>query len=580
MSRPSPSELLAMTIGRRRFIRLVGAGGAALTVGPALAARVGASSAGRPIAAQRSGTVTVGVWQEPSVLNPHLVGTGTGSGYYVHPILEGLAQFDASGQLVPKLAESIPSVENGGVSADGLTVTYKLKQNVKWSDGQPFTADDVVYTYQYLADEQIPTVSGGKYRAALKSVEAVDPSTVRLTFAQLYAAWPLLFNGVDIILPKHVVGASPNPAQSDFNRQPVGTGPFKVASYTAGDQIRYVPNEQYRDPSKPLLSELILKFVPNVEALVEAVKSGQLDVAWNVKESDREGLVGQPNLTLVEGPISAAEQLIFNLTDPKNPEAPGSTHPVLGDVRVRQAIELAIDKQAIIDQLLGGVTTVATTVFSRPEWAAPTIAPAPFDPERAKALLEEAGWTVGSGNVREKDGVRAALEYMTTSGDKLREQTQLVIRQYLADVGIEVNINDVPASIFFGLGDKSGPPNKGNFDIAMFTNGPDPDPQAYMTSWSCDSVPRQENNYGGNFNWSRYCDPEYDARLAAAAATLDQTERKAIYQQMADLLDRAKINVFLFNRLAVHAQTAKVAGLAFNPWTDLTWNAEDWTVTG
>jgi peptide/nickel transport system substrate-binding protein len=139
-------------------------------------------------AQQRSGTVTVGVWQEPSSLNPHLHSTGQYSGYYAHPVMEGLAQFDVSGNLVPRLVTEIPSVENGGVSADGLSVTYKLRPGVKWSDGQPITAEDIVYTYQYLIDPAIPTVSSAKYRASLASVDAVDPATVRLTFKQVYAA--------------------------------------------------------------------------------------------------------------------------------------------------------------------------------------------------------------------------------------------------------------------------------------------------------------------------------------------------------------------------------------------------------
>jgi peptide/nickel transport system substrate-binding protein len=246
-------------------------------------------------------------------------------------------------------------------------------------------------------------------------------------------------------------------------------------------------------------------------------------------------------------------------------------------VRVRRAIELAIDKKTIVDQLLGGVTTIATTVFNIPQWAAPTIPPSAFDPKQAVALLEAAGWTTSSGKVREKNGVKASLGFVTTSGDQLREQTQLVIQQNLADVGIEVHINNLPASIFFGLGDKSGPPNKGNFDIAMYTNGPDPDPQAYMTSWSCDAIATKANNYGGNFNWSRYCNQQYNALLAQAGSTIDRTKRKAIYQQMAELLDRDKPNIFLFNRLAIHAASTNVSGLAFNPWTDLTWNVEDWT---
>jgi peptide/nickel transport system substrate-binding protein len=380
-------------------------------------------------------------------------------------------------------------------------------------------------------------------------------------------------------LPKHIVGASPNPAQSSFNQKPVGTGPFKVDAYTPGDQIRYVPNEYYRDQTKPQLETLVLKFVPSVEALVEAVKAGSVDVAWNVKESDRDSVASDKNLTLIEGPISASERILLNLTDPQDPEAAGSTHPVLGDVAVRKAIEMAIDKKSIVDQLLGGVTTIATTVFSIPEWAAPTIQASAFDPKQAAAMLDQAGWTM-NGDVREKGGVKAVLEYMTTSGDTLREQTQLVVRQNLADVGIQVNINNLPAGVFFGLGDKSGPPNKGNFDMAMYTNGPDPDPQAYMTSWSCDAIATKENNYGGNFNWSRYCNDDYETLLGQAAGTLDQTARKGTYQQMADLLDRDKPNIFLFNRLAIHAKTSKVNGLVFNPWTDLTWNVEDWTVSG
>jgi peptide/nickel transport system substrate-binding protein len=209
----------------------------------------------------------------------------------------------------------------------------------------------------------------------------------------------------------------------------------------------------------------------------------------------------------------------------------------------------------------------------------PTIPAVPFDPKQAIQLLEEVGWMPGPDGIRLKSGVRAALDFETTSGDKLREQVQLLIRQNLADIGVEVNINNQPAKVFFGLGDASGPPNKGQFDMAMFTNGPDPDPQQYLASWSTDGIPTSANKFAGAYNWSRFSNAEYDSLLTKASQTVDQTQRKALYQRMAEIIESEKPNIFLFNRLQVNAQTLKVQGVAFNPWTDVTWNAADWSIS-
>lgn len=554
---------------RRSVLKATGAG---------LMSAAGMSQLSLPAPAlQRTGSVTIGLWQEPSSLNPHLFSTGPYSGYCAFPTLEGLCQFDVDGGLIPRLVEEVPSSDNGGISPDGLTITYRLRADILWSDGEPFTADDVVFTYEYLLNPGIPTVSSDKYRTRISSVVARDPTTVQIAFHEPFAAWPLLFNGLEIILPRHILGNDPNPAQSAFNQHPVGTGPFRIDTYSAGDQIRYVPNDHFRDPSKPVLEELVIKFITNIESIVQAIQAGEIDAAWALKENYLEELSAIDHLRMAGGPISLSDRMLFNLADPDDPDAPGSTHPVLGDVRVRQAIELAIDKQMIIDQLMAGSTPLASTIFSIPEWAAPAIPPPPFDPARATELLDEAGWLL-NGDVREKNGVRAELECMTVAGDELREQMQMVMRQSLGDIGISLTINNLPANVFWGNGANSGPGNRGTFDIAIHANGPDPDPQAYLSTWACASIATEANGYAGNLNWSRYCNPEYDALLDQSAGTLDPADRQLVIQQMAEMLDRDKPIAFLFDRVAVHVMSTHIAGQIFNPWTDLTWDVENWVV--
>jgi len=534
-----------------------------------------AKPAATPVApaatAKRGGVVRVGLSQEPIILNT-LLGSQTVNVIVTENILEGLLSNPPDGTYEPVLAAEVPTRQNGGVSPDGLTVTWRLKQGVTWSDGQPFTSKDVLFTYNVIMNPANPVVIRSGY-PDIDSVTTPDDSTVVVKYKRLYAAFKDHFAR---ILPEHVFGGDPVIDKKEFNRAPVGTGPFKFKSWASGDNITLERNPNFRDKDRPYLDGLIFKIVPSREASIQAFKVGEIDVLWNLIEANIPEFEAMADAAIQPTPSTRVERLILNSSCPSGPQQgdPKCPHPVLGDLRVRQAIELAIDKKAIVDKLLFGKTTVATSVIPL-GWYAAKLEPGEYNPTRAKQLLEEAGWKVGPDGVRVKDGVRAKIEYGTTTGDRLREQTQQVIQELLQAVGIEVEIRNTPSPVLLGTWQDNAPRARGNFDMLMWTTNADVDPQAHLHSYFHGSqIPTEETRSGRNYH--RVIDPELDKGLDAAGSTIDEATRKAAYQTVAERVNADKGHVVLYNRLEIDALKNYVKGHAVNIWDNLTWDAQNW----
>jgi peptide/nickel transport system substrate-binding protein len=247
---------------------------------------------------------------------------------------------------------------------------------------------------------------------------------------------------------------------------------------------------------------------------------------------------------------------------------------VLGDVRVRQAIELAIDKKALVDKLLFGKTTVASSVIPL-GWFAPTLPTSESNPDKAKQLMDEAGWRPGGDGIRVKDGVRAHIEYGTTTGDALREQTQQVIQEQLRNIGIEVDIKNSPSAVLLGTWADNAPRAKGNFDMLMWTTNADLDPQTHLESYFLSNqVPTEQSRSGRNYH--RVLDPDIDKALATAASTLDESQRKAAYKTVAERVNAGKGHIVLYNRLNIDAWKKYVKGHQTNVWDYLAWDSQNW----
>jgi peptide/nickel transport system substrate-binding protein len=522
--------------------------------------------------AKRGGTLRVGLWQEPTILNP-LLGTQTVTTVVSQNILEGLLQPQPDGTYAPQLAAEVPSQQNGGVSEDGLTITWTLKPGVTWSDGRPFTSRDVVFTYNVYMNAANPIVDRTGY-PEIESVTAPDDTTVVVKYKALYAAFKAHFLNV---LPEHAFGGDTSIDNKDYNRAPLGTGPFVFKTWASGDTITMERNPNYREQDKPYLDGIIWKITPSREAAIQAFKVGEIDAMWNLIEVNIPEFQGLQDTVLETQPSDSVERLILNASCPSGPQQgdPACPHPVLSDQRVREAIELAIDKKSIVDKLLFGRTTVATSVIPL-GWYAPTgLQPSEYNPDKAKQLLQDAGWTPGPDGVRTKDGVRATLEYSTTTGDRLREQTQQVIQEMLAEVGIQLDIKNSPSAVLLGGWVDNAPRARGNFDIAMWTTNAGLDPQAHLANYFHSNQLPTEQTRGGR-NYHRVPDQEIDAALAEAGSTVDEPARKTAYQRVAERVNALKVHIVLYNRLEIDAFKSTVKGYTRNTWDDMAWDTANW----
>ncbi len=309
------------------------------------------------------------------------------------------------------------------------------------------------------------------------------------------------------------------------------------------------------------------------------LKVGEVDGLWNLAEDNLPEITAMPDAVVHPAAGAGVERLILNTSCPSGPQQgdPACKHPVLGDLRVRRAIDLAIDRQTLVDELLGGKTTVATSILPAGPYAVHLPREGP-DPAAARRLLDEAGWAVGADGIRvNADGVRASLAFTTTTGARLREQAQALIRQQLLTVGIELNIANLPSPMLFGSWQDGAPMARGSFDIAMFTITSPIDPQADLYNlFHSSRVPTERVRAGQNYQ--RILDPALDTALDAAGSAVDEAKRAAAYRVVAERVDADKGHLPLYRRLEIDAYHQRVKGHAPNIWSDFTWNAEDWWI--
>lgn len=558
------------------------------------AASTAASSAGGAFTRGQGETLNLLWWQAPTILNFHL-GQGTKDSDASRIILEPLAALGPDGLPVPVLAAEVPTVENGGVSEDLTTVTWKLKEGITWSDGTDFTADDVVFTYEYCADEATACTTSGRFAGAA-SVEAVDPLTVKITWENANPdPYQMFTSTAGQILQKAQFGscigaaASTETACQTANNAPIGTGPYKLSEFRPGDQVTYEINENYRDPNKPYFKQLIMKGGGDATSAARAVfQTGDTDYAWNLQ-------VEAPVLAQLEQggqgefltiPGSSTERIVINFTnpDPALGDARGETsnpHPFLTDLKVRQALAKAIDRAAIAALYPPGAGPTCEMITTEPFIAPEDIyggrndcAP---DIEGAKALLDEAGWTVGADGVREKDGVPLALTYSTTV-NPLRQKEQALVKAAWEQIGATVELKSVDAAVFFSS-DAANPDTFGHFfnDVQMYTNNYEqPDPTAYLCDFTTEQIATKANGYRLGNN-GRYSNEEYDALCTELRTETDLERRQEIVLEMNDILVNDVVVIPLVARPQVASgKSNSLQGINLSPWDSEVWNIADW----
>ncbi|OUL19584.1 peptide ABC transporter substrate-binding protein [Nostoc sp. RF31YmG] len=534
-----------------------------------------------------SDTLKLLYWQAPTILNPHLA-QGSKDFEASRITYEPLASFDKDGKLVPFLAAEIPSLENGGVAKDGKSVTWKLKQGVKWSDGKPFSAADVVFTYQFVSNSAVGATTSANYQA-IKSVEAVDDYTVKINFQQPNPAWSLPFVGSNgPILPRHIFEKynGSNAREAPANLLPVGTGPYKVVDFKPGDIVVYEANSFFREANKPFFKRVELKGGGDATSAARAVlQTGDVDFAWNLQVEapilKQLEAAGKGRVDISFG--SFLERIAINHTDPNKETKDGERssiefpHPFFKDLKVRQAFNYAIDRETINQQLYGQTGRSVTNIV-----VAPAIYNSPntkyeFDLKKAAALLDEAGWKDSNGNgIRDKNGVELKILFQT-SVNPVRQKTQEIVKQSLTSIGVGVELKSIDSSIFFSS-DPANPDTLARFqaDLQMFSGGnSNPDPGTYLKAWTCDEIPQKKNNWSKP-NSSRYCNPEYDKLWQQSNTELNPEKRRQLFIQMNDLLIKEQAVIPLISRANVNGVSNRITGIDVTPWDDRTWNIKDW----
>lgn len=586
--RKSIAEVKQGTLSRRSFIRTMAAAGIAAPVASQIllwndVAMADATLQYKPTKAGGGGPLKILLWQAPTLLNPHFA-IGTKDQVASRIFFEPLAGWDKDGNLIPCLAAEIPTKANGSLAADGMSVIWKLKQGVKWHDGKPFTADDVVFTWAYAADLATVAYSTGSYKDI--TVEKIDDHTVKVLFKAPTPFWADPFVGsVGQILPKHHFGdyAGAKSREAPGNLKPVGTGPYKFVEFKPGDLIRAERNPDYHVKNQPHFDTLEVKGGGDaVSAARTVLQTAEYDYAWNLlveeevlKRMEASGK-GRVDIT----PSGNVEFIILNTTDPWT-EVDGerssvkTKHPTLSDPVVRQAFNLLIDREAI-QKFIYGRGGIATASFvNQPQQFKSGKLTYAFDVDKANKILDEAGWKRGADGIREKDGKKLKYVFQTSINGP-RQKTQAIIKQACQKAGIDIELKSVTASVFFSS-DVGNPDTYSKLycDMEMYnTTQPQPDPERFLNQCVSWEIANKENKWLGR-NISRWSDPEADKAYKTAQQELDPVKRAALLIKVNEIFCEANILVPLLSRnivgAGVNSLMADISG-----WDVTTWNLGSW----
>ena len=566
------AELRSGSIDRRTFVKASTAlgvgGGIAATVANSVvaqdstpAATASGDPAGRPSVGTENQTRGEGgelrliSWQAATVLAAHSA-SGSKDTYAGSLIMEPVLTFNADGELVPLLVEQAPSVENGLLSEDLRSATFTFLPDLVWSDGEPVTANDLVFTWQWITNEANASVNVAIWDQ-IESIEAQDEKTAVVTFREGRVTWfePFTGNAIGILYPAHVFNDDPANKNDAFLTNPVGTGPYMIESFTPNDLAVYAINENYREPNKPYFSSVSFKGGGDAISSARAVvQTGEYDYAWNIQAEPE--LIENINNSGENGDIvgvqtTTSEVIYLNFSDP-DVEVDGqrsevnTPHPFLTDPAVREAMNLAVDRDLIAGQFYGDPDSATPNVLTGNDVFESPNTSWEFNLEEANRILDEAGW-VRNGDVRAKDGVELSISY-ATSVNQVRQKTQQVVQDSFNEIGIEVNLEQVDSAVFFD----SSAGNDQNFahfywDIDMWSSGPAaPIPPNFMAKWYSgednSNIAQASNDWSGQ-NYQRYQNPEYDELYNQLLTTSSQDEAIDLLISMNDvvIMDRAVI---------------------------------------
>ena len=581
-------DVRAGRLSRRQFVHtLVGIGLTAPLASQMLAysgiAQAQAKSTYKPTKRGGGGTLKLLWWQGATLLNPHFaVGTKDQEGSRI--FYEPLAGYDNDGNFVPILAAEIPSVQNGGLAADGRSVVWKLKKGVQWHDGKPFTADDLVFNWEYAANPATAATTVATYRDI--KVEKLDSHSVRVVFQKPTPFWAEAFCGTrGMIIPRHLF----EPYKGDKSREapnnlkPVGTGPYRFVDFKPGDMVRGQINANYHEPNRPHFDAIEMKGGGDAVSAARAViQTGEFDYAWNMQVEDeillRLEKGGKGRAEIVSG--GNIEHILVNSTDPST-EVDGersslkTRHPLFSDPAVREALNLLVDRQSVQDHIYGRTGVATANFLNNPERFRSRSTKFEFNVDKANQLLESAGWKRGADGVRAKDGRKLKIVFQT-SINAPRQKNQAIVKQACQKAGIELELKAVTASVYFSS-DVANPDTYTKFycDMQMYTQTmTQPDPQVFMEQFTSAEVSTKANKWQGR-NISRWRSDEYDKAFRAAESELDPVKRAALFVRMNDLVIASRHIIPVVFRPRVSAQASKLRA-PLSGWDNDLWLLRDW----
>ena len=536
-----------------------------------------------------SGHLNMIYWQAISTMNVFLSG-GTKEMNAASIVLEPLARFDNMGELTPWLVDEVPTLDNGGVSEDLKSITWVLSEGLLWSDGTEVTADDVVFTWEYCTHPE----GGCAYRdrfAGVESVEAVDDRTIVVSFedATPNPYLPFVGAGSPIIQRAQFQDCTGTraPECTDANFAPIGTGPYVVTDFRPNDVVQFEANPNYRVPTQPYFQTITWAGGGDAAGAARAVfQTGEMDYAWNLQLApeviEQMEAGGRGELLVDFGPLM--ERIEINFTDPSPslPEGERATrqhpHPILSDIRVREALSLAIDREVLTEIGFGPMgQPTCNFIVAPPAMASPNNdACLVQDIDRANELLDEAGWEMGSDGIRTRDGERLELLFQTST-NAVRQDFQALIQQWWREIGIDTRLRNIDAGVFFGS-DPGSPDTYLKFyaDVQMYASlfeGTDPTP--HLEQRRCGREPQPDTQWQGQ-NINRYCNEEYDALWSELNREPDPDRRVELVIALNDMFVQDFAHLPLVARGRVSAASTTVGGIVMNVWDSEHWNQAEW----
>lgn len=506
-----------------------------------------------PDQVQAGGTLTVGFTEEPETLNPYISQLVTSSNVN-SAILESLLTYSDKGEIGPKLAESY------SISEDGLTYTFKLRKGVKWHDGQPFTAADVVASWKIIMDEKFAAFQTLGWDKITK-IDTPDDFTVVMQTKEKFAPF-LTYVGAGTITPKHLIDKGADTFKQEYGRNPIGTGPYKFIKWESAQYIDLEKNADYWGGA-PKLDKIRIKLIPDDNTLMVQLGTGEVQMA-SVAPVHYVEAQKLPNSNVILNNSNSWNHLDLKMID----------H--LLDPKVRQALDFATPRQQIVDKILNGLGVVAVAdQLPETPYFNPNLTARPYDLDKAAALLNEAGFKKNADGILEKDGKPLAIEIWIISGGQQDKQKQQVIAASWRKLGIKVDEREEDIKSIFG-------PNGYQFTQKMtagmysWFNGNDPDDMFY---WHSSQIPKDPTGSGGNvqayFNKFNFQD-EIDKLTEAGAKEVDPIKRKEIYIKAQEVLQREVPVLFLYWDKSINVAPKNIVNFKPNPFTYTFWNVTEW----